>query len=616
MSGNLFVKPSIVPVDSSGQPLANATYTLYISGTTTLAAIYADANLSATLTNPVTADSGGVFTPIWLDPSITYRSVLQDESGALIEDTDPYPAIPGFPLYPAITTAETAALVTPTDFNYAESDIRRYGADVTATDNSLAINNALLVSANGGQAAFIPPGTWQYTSTLTATLTCSMYGTGQLSVLAPTSCDGLTFTDQGTSLGSRKFCDFAITGTVVAAYHGIAAQMLSTSGNRIEGVLFRNITISGGFGYAVFGYGYYRATFDTCHLFNNLNGFRFQEQSIKVSLLNCMVIKSPIALAGDGSTALSCQVVSGVRPQDITATGCFFYGHDIGVSFGNILYSGLFNCDIDQCATTGVALTTVNGGCRVRDCWINTNSGLGATATTGILVNSLGAANYDSVLIEGNYILCTVANVASVGISLGLNQFAVVTNANTVGSSSAPFATAIVNNVANFHICKYNTLYASSLAISVHSSSNGVEIGPNITQNGTPLSFTAGTPANFFFYGTGSYTVTIDGMNGGGSITDTWIWASTGLEISHTPPSSGSLGTSAATTMTAVGMPVYIRPSATRSVMCRVRDNTTNAMAVVSISTAGVMTFFKDLNGTALTGSGNKGVADQIRYMR
>jgi hypothetical protein len=62
---------------------------------------------------------------------------------------------------PTATTAEQASGVAPADSAYPEGDIRRYGATVSASDNSAAVNAAMKVSANGGSPAFVPPGLWR-----------------------------------------------------------------------------------------------------------------------------------------------------------------------------------------------------------------------------------------------------------------------------------------------------------------------------------------------------------------------------------------------------------------------------------------------------------------------
>ncbi len=108
------------------------------------------------------------------------------------------------------TAAEALTGVVPTDLGYDEGDLRRYGASTASEDNSAAINAALLVAAHAGNAVFIPPGTWKTAKPLRCGLSCSMFGTGQHSVISPHSCDGLIFEAQTAYSGSRFFRDFHI----------------------------------------------------------------------------------------------------------------------------------------------------------------------------------------------------------------------------------------------------------------------------------------------------------------------------------------------------------------------------------------------------------------------
>ncbi len=79
----------ITALDANGTPISSATLTFYLTGTTTPAAIYADADMNTTLSNPLTADSAGRFAPVYLDNAVTYRVVLKDASGTSIKDVDP-----------------------------------------------------------------------------------------------------------------------------------------------------------------------------------------------------------------------------------------------------------------------------------------------------------------------------------------------------------------------------------------------------------------------------------------------------------------------------------------------------------------------------------------------
>ena len=89
MTGNLLSQPVIRAVDAGGLPLPGARMQFYATGTTTPTPAYSTASLSTPLANPVTADSGGLFAPIYLDPSVTYRVQLLNAAGSLVQDVDP-----------------------------------------------------------------------------------------------------------------------------------------------------------------------------------------------------------------------------------------------------------------------------------------------------------------------------------------------------------------------------------------------------------------------------------------------------------------------------------------------------------------------------------------------
>ena len=89
MTGTLLAMPVIRAVDSGGAPISGALLQFYLTGTTTPAGVYTTSALSVALSNPVVADAGGLFAPIYLDPSITYRVQLQTGSGTMIRDIDP-----------------------------------------------------------------------------------------------------------------------------------------------------------------------------------------------------------------------------------------------------------------------------------------------------------------------------------------------------------------------------------------------------------------------------------------------------------------------------------------------------------------------------------------------
>ena len=89
MTGTLLTQPVIRAVDASGLPMAGARLQFYATGTTTPTSVYSTTGLETPLGNPVVADSGGLFAPIYLDPAVTYRVQLSSAAGSLVRDVDP-----------------------------------------------------------------------------------------------------------------------------------------------------------------------------------------------------------------------------------------------------------------------------------------------------------------------------------------------------------------------------------------------------------------------------------------------------------------------------------------------------------------------------------------------
>lgn len=76
-------------LDANGNPLSGAQWFFYATGTSTPQAVYANASLATSLGATVTADSGGLFVPIYFDAMKTYRGILKTAAGATMRDIDP-----------------------------------------------------------------------------------------------------------------------------------------------------------------------------------------------------------------------------------------------------------------------------------------------------------------------------------------------------------------------------------------------------------------------------------------------------------------------------------------------------------------------------------------------
>lgn len=87
MSGIIALLDQPRTLDALGRP-TSATISFYLTGTTTLADIYSDEDLTTPAANPVVISSGQIFPDIYLDPSISYRRYIVYGDGS-IHDIDP-----------------------------------------------------------------------------------------------------------------------------------------------------------------------------------------------------------------------------------------------------------------------------------------------------------------------------------------------------------------------------------------------------------------------------------------------------------------------------------------------------------------------------------------------
>ena len=147
--------------DTSGSPLASGTIEFRNPTSNALIDSFptaddADAQTNAN-SNPLTLSASGAATAgLFLEDGVVYKVILKDVNGATVATHDDV-RCPSVQPFSTQTTAESAASVTPTDVNYPEGDVRRYGALVDgSTDDIAAWDKADLVSANGGPPIFVP----------------------------------------------------------------------------------------------------------------------------------------------------------------------------------------------------------------------------------------------------------------------------------------------------------------------------------------------------------------------------------------------------------------------------------------------------------------------------
>jgi hypothetical protein len=185
--------------DSNGEPLVGGLLYTYVAGTTTKIATYTDSSGGSSNTNPIVLDYRGE-ARVWLDITKTYKFVLSprgdtdpptkaiwtaDNLSVPISLQDLTQQVIGLILYPR-TTAEIAALVTPTSYVYPELCLERYGgAGDNSTINDTAMTSAIAVatSKGGGVIRCVNGGTYIFSAGFTPPESTTILGTGKLATV-------------------------------------------------------------------------------------------------------------------------------------------------------------------------------------------------------------------------------------------------------------------------------------------------------------------------------------------------------------------------------------------------------------------------------------------------
>lgn len=181
-----------VAVDGNGNVRASAKLYFYQTGTTTLQNTYADAALSAVNTNPVVADSSGLFPAIYLGdpPTYTaYKAILKTSADVTVWTADP---IAGAPLTTPVTASLLRGYLSGLGMTSRTTTTITYAAGIaTDSTNTVVMNvaaatiNCATVGALGLDAGGLGVNTWYHAFAISKT-------DGTTSLLASTSASSPT----------------------------------------------------------------------------------------------------------------------------------------------------------------------------------------------------------------------------------------------------------------------------------------------------------------------------------------------------------------------------------------------------------------------------------------
>jgi hypothetical protein len=90
MAAQQFFLPFRPAINPNGLTVSGAKLYFYLTETSTPTSVYSDVGLTTPLTNPVTANSAGVWPIIYLNDAVTYRVVLTDGDDVELDQADPY----------------------------------------------------------------------------------------------------------------------------------------------------------------------------------------------------------------------------------------------------------------------------------------------------------------------------------------------------------------------------------------------------------------------------------------------------------------------------------------------------------------------------------------------
>lgn len=219
-------------LDANANPYSGAKWFFYQSGTSTPQSVYTTSALNTTHSNPVEADAGGKFAPIYFDTTLQYRGVLKSaDEVTTIYDIDPINSGVMSILNASGGSEEIGFIQSGTGAvaETTQAALRRvryatqYGLSTggTAAANLTALKNAIAATPTGG-VLIVPEGT--YTIDVTGGLSAAADINKQMTLQVDGTLQGNTFAIQANPTYLLKVSgnNVLITGNGTLAGDGTA----------------------------------------------------------------------------------------------------------------------------------------------------------------------------------------------------------------------------------------------------------------------------------------------------------------------------------------------------------------------------------------------------------
>jgi hypothetical protein len=262
MAAELF-DPYTRLTNANAAALSGAKLYFYQTGTLVLQSVYTTSALSVAHTNPVVADSGGLFAAIYLDGTKQYRAIFKDADGNTILDVDPCHDRVMYQL----AQSTGAALVGITGgqtlqswINNRLTDVKRYGVVADGvTDDAAAWNTAFAA----GVPLWWGGGTSLVGSTINIPDGAALYGagpefcrmekryfeSGTKAMLQPTGLDNSTGDGAGINNVILKGFTAGCQSGVYESAGVVSGKIIATGRN--QGWLIEDVAIDHWRGFAI-----------------------------------------------------------------------------------------------------------------------------------------------------------------------------------------------------------------------------------------------------------------------------------------------------------------------------------------------------------------------------
>jgi len=320
----------------------------------------------------------------------------------------------------AQTTAESAAGVTPTLYQYPPGDVRRYGAVGDGTTNcTTAIQSAINVAIAGDRRVYLTPAASEYliTSPLTITASVSILGAGQrASRILCSGCDAFTIS---AGVASVKLDSFRIAQAVrhtTTPNTYVAVDVLGTTASPCDWHEYNKLLIDG-FETPFSAAGVHQSQWDNCVTAFCKHGIIAEQLTVNNRVNSCLFSGSGAnsygIKIGDNSSAAEGWTIEG---------GTLLYGFARGIWGSGASNCFVNNSYIDFFTEFGILL---NGTSAASANWTITNNyiaGTGAADTGVYLTNASAPSLQRGNKVIGNQIFAYSGQTLTNGILIDGSQ--------------------------------------------------------------------------------------------------------------------------------------------------------------------------------------------------